>query len=191
MLRIFFSRPLDESETADWTTGEERSRARTFGSERRRREWLTWRTLVRRELGRSVRIAYDGAGAPVLPDGEASLSVAHCEGSVVVCLADRRCAVDVEVLARDFSRAAMRCMTPGERMLADDPHWPALVWCAKETLYKYAGRRELDLLGDLRIERVDPAADFRSGTLVGRIGGGEALTLRFLLLDTLVIVFLS
>ncbi len=182
---------MDESETAAWTTDEERARARTFRPERRCREWLTWRMLVRRELGRGVRIAYDSAGAPVLPDGEASLGVSHCEGCVVVCLADRPCAVDVEVLTRDFSRAASKYMTSDERMLADDPHWPAVVWCAKETLYKYAGRRELDLLRDLRIERVDPAADFRSGTLVGRIGDGGALTLHFLMLAGRAVVFLS
>ncbi len=182
---------MDESETAAWTTDEERARARTFRPGRRCREWLTWRMLVRRELGRGVRIAYDSAGAPVLPDGEASLGVSHCEGSVVVCLADRPCAVDVEVLTRDFSRAASKYMTSDERMLADDPHWPAVVWCAKETLYKYAGRRELDLLRDLRIERVDPAADFRSGTLVGRIGDGGALTLHFLMLAGRAVVFLS
>ena len=72
-------------------------------------------------------------------------------------------------------------------MLSDDSHWLAVAWCAKETLYKYAGRRELDLLLDLRIEEVD----FRTATLVGRICGGIPLTLRFLLLADRVVVYLS
>lgn len=113
------------------------------------------------------------------------LAVSHCEGSIAVALADAPCAVDVESLDRDFGRVAPRYMTCDERALSDDARWPAIVWCAKETLYKFAGRRELNLLRDLRIESVDSA----TATLVGRICGSESVTLRFLVFAGRAIVY--
>ena len=47
------------------------------------------------------------------------------------------------------------------------------MWCAKETLYKYARRRELDLLRDLRVLSLDAEA----GRIVGSIAGGAPLSL--------------
>ena len=69
-----------------------------------------------------------------------------------------RCAVDIEPETRNFSRAVSRYLTPEEKSLSGDPFWPGIVWCAKEALYKYSGRRELDFRRDLRVEQVDLAA---------------------------------
>ena len=77
-------------------------------------------------------------------------------------------------------------MTPEEQALADDPLLPAAVWCAKETLYKYAGRRELDLLRDLRITEADLAA----GCLAGRIAGGAPVAMRLLCRDGYLATFI-
>lgn len=194
MFRLFLSRFLSDAETAPWTTPEEREYARTLGSDRRRCEWLSWRAIVRRELVaatgcavQEVRIVYDEVGAPVVENSPVHAAVSHCKGSVAVALSDAPCAVDIESLGRDFGRVASRYMTHAEAALCGDPHWPAVIWCAKECLYKYAERRALDLLHGLRIERVD----FGAGTLVGRIGDGAPLLLRFFFLAGRVVVYLS
>lgn len=187
MFRLLLTRPLSEPEINAWTTLSEREQASGFELVRRS-EWLSWRGIVRRELGLpQLRFAYSDCGAPSIEGSALHLSVSHCEDSVAVALSEGPCAVDVEPLARDFGRVAARYLSAGERILSDDPLWPAVVWCAKETLYKFAGRRGVDWLRDLRIEQVD----FPDGRLVGRIGSGEALTLRFLLLAGRVVVFLS
>ena len=199
MFRLFLSRPLSLADAAPWATPDELAAAAAFPPARQS-EWLSWRAVVRRELCRQlgcrpddVAIGYNDVGAPaveLLWDGAVRgvhVAVSHCKGSIAVGLSDAPCAVDVESLDRNFGRVASRCMTPAEQTLSDDPRWPAVVWSAKETLYKYAGRRELDLLGDLRIEQ----ADFAAGRLVGRIRGGEALQLHFLFFAGRVIVFLA
>lgn len=183
---LIIEAPWPEGEAAAWATAEERAAAAAFGSERRRREYLTWRALVRRELGRDVRVAYDAVGAPVLENRPEYLSVSHCDGRVAVCLSLRRCAVDIEPVTRNFGRVLSRYMTPEEQALADDPLLPAAVWCAKETLYKYAGRRELDLLRDLRITEADLAA----GCLAGRIAGGAPVAMRLLCRDGYLAIFI-
>ena len=92
---------------------------------------------------------------------------------IAVCISPKRCAVDIEPASRDFSRAESRYTTPSERALSDDPLWPGIVWCAKEALYKYSGRRELDFRKDLRIG----SADLAAGRLTGRIENGEPVEL--------------
>lgn len=162
--------PLDEAERS--ASPDDLAAAREFPPARRR-EFLAWRAVVRREVGADAAIAYDAVGAPVITNYPICLSVSHGVGRVAVALSDARCAVDIEPAGRDFGRAVSRYMTAGERALSDDPLWPGIVWCAKEALYKYAGRRELVLLRDLRIEDADLAA----GRLTGRIAGGEPVEL--------------
>ena len=183
---LFIETPWPEYGAAAWATPDERAAAAAFGSERRRREYLTWRAIVRRELGRDVRIAYDAVGAPVLVGRGEHLSVSHCDGRVAVCISARRCAVDIEPVTRSFGRVRSRYMTSEEQALADDPLLPAAVWCAKETLYKYAGRRELDLLRDLRITEADLAA----GRLAGRIAGGAPVAMTLLCREGYLATFL-
>ncbi len=193
MFRLFLSAPLSDADAASWATADELAQAAAFAPERRR-EWLSWRALVRREAaaatGRAaqeVRIPYDDFGAPLIEGSPLCLSVSHCEGCISVALSEFPCAVDVESLARDFGRVASRYMTPAEAALCDDPRWPAVVWSAKETLYKYAGRRELDLSEDLRVEQLD----WPAGTLVGRIGGGIPQPMRFFFVAGRVVVYRS
>ena len=171
--RLLVEPPMGADEAARWTTPEERAEAAAFGSERRRAEFLGWRAIVRRELGMQVRIGYDAAGAPVLTGSDCCISVAHCADRIAVCISPKRCAVDIEPASRDFSRAESRYTTPSERALSDDPLLPGIVWCAKEALYKYSGRRELDFRKDLRIG----SADLAAGRLTGRIGNGEPVEL--------------
>lgn len=82
---LWTSPPLTAEESARWTTSEERAAAAGFVSERRRAEFLTWRAVVRRELGDDVGIAYDALGAPVLTNRAVHISVAHCAGRIAVC----------------------------------------------------------------------------------------------------------
>ena len=173
---LFIEPPMTEAEAAGRVTPAELAAAQEFLRESRRREFLTWRAVVRRELGDGVQLAYDDVGAPVVVGAEVRIGVSHCAGRVAVCISDAPCAVDIESESRNFSRAVPRYMSPEEQALSDAPLLPAVVWCAKETLYKYAGRPGLDLLRDLHID----AVDFGAGTIVGRIRDGEPVGLSLL-----------
>ena len=85
---------------------------------------------------------------------------------------------------RRFPRAAAHFLTPAEAALGDDPRVAGVVWCAKETLYKLARRRGIDLLRDLAIERID----FAAGEVVGRVRGGEPIPMRLELREGLIVV---
>ena len=73
---LFIEPPMTEAEAAARVTPGERAAAQEFLRERRRREFLTWRAVVRRELGDDVSIAYDEAGAPVIRGREVHIGCA-------------------------------------------------------------------------------------------------------------------
>ena len=170
MRRLFVEEPLPLAEAAAWATPEELTAAAGFAPARAR-EYLAWRAIVRREVGRDARIGYDAVGAPVLENYPYRLAVSHGAGRVAVGISDARCAVDIERTDRNFSRILSRYLTPEEQQLSTHPHFPAVAWSAKETLYKYAGRREVDLLRDLHIEGIAFPASEAGGPATGE---GEA-----------------
>lgn len=129
--------------------------AMRFQNEKRRREHLAWRRIVRRELGAGVHIDYNDVGAPVVDVEDRWISVAHGGESVAVAIADKPVGVDIECLDRDFDRVAPRYMTEGELALSQDARWACFVWCAKEAMYKLYGRRGVELRGELRVDSFD------------------------------------
>ena len=129
--------------------------AMRFQNEKRRREHLAWRRIVRRELGAKVHIDYNDVGAPIVDTADRWISVAHGGESVAVAIADNPVGVDIEGLSRDFDRVAPRYMTEEETALSEDRRWACFVWCAKEAMYKLYGRRGVELRGELRVDSFD------------------------------------
>ncbi len=128
----------------------------SFGSERRRREALAWRAIVRRELGREVTISYDEYGAPIVSTPNVYIGVSHCRDLVAVVISDAPCAVDIEERGRNFEGVSERYMTPQERVLSADRDWPAKVWCIKEALYKLYRRGNLEIKNDISVVSYSP-----------------------------------
>ena len=139
--------------------------ASRFQNDKRRREHLAWRRVVRNELGRGVTIDYNEVGAPTVDSPNTYISVAHGGESVAVAIADEPVGVDIESLDRNYARIKSRFMTPAEESLSTMEEWPAVVWTAKEAIYKLYGKREVDLTEDIHIT----AFDTRSMTLTAEV----------------------
>ena len=217
MKRLIVEPPLAFDEAAEWATDDERAIAGGFAPARAR-EYLAWRAVVRREIGRNAAIAYNAAGAPMLTNYPLHLSVSHCRGGaadcrkpsdgsgrVAVTISDAPCAVDIEPITRNFRRAMPRYLSPAEQQLSDNPLFPAVAWCAKETLFKYAASttgRSLDLLRDLHIDRVQfsestphdtPCGipeNIPCGTLFAHILNEKPIALRFYEYESFAVVCL-
>lgn len=129
--------------------------ASRFQNDSRRREHLAWRRVVRSELGRGVVIDYNEVGAPVVDTPNTHISVAHGGESVAVAIANEPVGVDIEALDRNYERIKSRFMSPTEETLSAMEAWPAMVWTAKEAIYKLYGKREVDLTEDIRITAFD------------------------------------
>ena len=153
--RLLIERPLSEAELLALSGEAERCMVAGFATEARRREAMMWRYIIRRELGADVQISYDDNGAPRLDNRDEHIGVAHSADFVAVIISPERCAVDIERLDRNFERVAARYIRPEEQALSRDERLPAVLWCAKETLYKFSGERGLDFLRDVKVLDVD------------------------------------
>ena len=173
----------DESvQLSEWVTAEELTTADSFAPQRRR-EYLTWRAVVRQELGRDVSISYARNGAPTVGCG-LHIGVSHSRNLVAVCIGEQPCAVDTEPLGRNFENVRQRYMSGYESALSDDPRLSAAVWCAKETLYKLGGHEGCDFLRDIRITSVD----FDKDAICGTIYGGNEIRLAISYMDDNIVV---
>ena len=149
-----------------------------FTSPSRRAERLAWRRVLRR-LSPDAVVEYEPSGAPRLKNSPYTyISVSHCRDLVAVVLSCAKCGVDVERVDRDFARVAERYMTAAERALCSKEWWAAAVWCAKECLYKMAGREGTDFKRAIIIESVDPS----TSQILCR-AYGEPMTLHYAMPD--------
>ena len=168
---------IDEEETplASLCTAAEQQEAAAFAAPRRRLEYLAWHALLHALLPKA-HAAHDPEGGPVLvfpspqentpagmPEEFAPLrhiGVSHSHGYAAVILSSQPCAVDIEPADTDFSRAARRFISPQEQALQPcalpEVLFPALVWCAKEAVYKWVRISGLSLLHDIRITEIHP-----------------------------------
>ena len=149
-----------------------------FTSPSRRAERLAWRRVLRR-LSPDAEVEYEPSGAPRLKNSPYTYtSVSHCRDVVAVVLSCAKCGVDVERVDRDFARVAERYMTAAERALCSAEWWAAAVWCAKECLYKMAGREGADFKRDIVVESVDTS----TSQILCR-AYGEPITLHYAMPD--------
>ncbi len=128
-----------------------------INSPTRRAQSQAWRVAAREMLGGGIRFTYNAVGAPEIEDSLLRISVSHTSTLAVVAASSGPCGVDIERLDRNFQHVASRYISPSEEALpaSSHPHFRAAIWCAKEAVYKYLGRREIDFVNDITIERVD------------------------------------
>lgn len=192
MRRIDFDRgyivvaPVDSTaEQSPLLTKEDHTHLATLTSPTRRAQWCTWRSIVRAELGAEVSLRYNSMGAPLLEQAVgkvAYISVSHSAEWVAVMFSTTRCGVDIESHQRNFSKVATRYITPEEReTFAEEigPHFEAIVWSAKEAMYKYALTPGVDFTGDLLIVGHDSGRK----TLRANLNGFPIPDTRYLFLE--------
>ena len=139
---------------------------------------LAWRALLREMLSpTTAEVSYLPSGKPQIRNSQYQhISVSHSRDYVAVALSQDPCGVDVERIDRNFEHVKSRYMTVAESQLSADRRWAAVVWCAKEALYKYAGREGLDFLRDIVILSVQQQG--KSWSLVAEMLGTENVELR-------------
>lgn len=132
----------------------------------RRSEWVAWRSVLRENAerwgvgSRALKVAYAATGEPIFEGLEGSLSVSHCRGYVALARSrEGRCGIDIERLDRKFETVENKYINATERQFAESvgqPDFRAVIWCAKEAVYKYLGREGVDFRRDIQVVDFDP-----------------------------------
>jgi 4'-phosphopantetheinyl transferase len=119
----------------------------------RRIEWLGVRALVYEllkkqnlhfdKLKKEKWLIKDECGKPQLDYQYGHISLAHCKGIAVAILhTDRPCGIDIEQINPKIQRVTPRICVENElKWAGEDLDRLTTLWCGKEALYKYYGKK--------------------------------------------------
>ena len=144
---------------------------------KRRTEWLTGRWLVR-VLVERMHLKFSGIwtdeyNKPHLTADNATISISHAEPYVVAILNTKEfCGIDVEKLRDKLKPLSKKFLNEEELEMANnDLTNLAILWGAKEALYKLHGKKSLIFKENLKIEGLDISRGDRS--FIGKINIDE------------------
>lgn len=139
---------------------------------KRRLEWLAARCLIR-EFGHIGLVLYHPTRRPFLAHSRSHLSISHSYPYVAVIISHNfYVGIDIESFERSFIQVADKYLSSNEKKWLDQSNNKklALIWSAKEALYKLPGMEGLGGI-DMDIKPFDNSTE--RGTLKAsiRIGG--------------------
>ena len=128
-----------------------------FRNDRRRKEWITVRILLREMTGRDLEISYYESGRPYINGSNKNISITHTIGYVGIRIASHPVAIDMEYMSDRVLHLIPKFVTEGEMRYirrGDEVRSALIMWSAKETLYKIFDKSELTF-SDLTVEDLD------------------------------------
>lgn len=139
----------------------------------RRLHWLSSRLLLRILLGNPsdfIHLESDERGRPVIHNFPVKISISHsAELSALLLSSEFEAGIDIEKIDPKIERIQNKFLRDDElRFISNNNRLEQLYiyWCAKETMYKLHGRKQLDFREHLFIEPFSPAD---SGIIRGAI----------------------
>lgn len=160
----------------------------------KRLEFLAGRALIKALLKqwdiRYDRLEKDSFGKPFLSGSSVHISLSHSYPHVAAVVnKEKNVGIDLEQPKDKLLRIAHRILAPDELQDAgDNVTKHCIYWCAKETLIKIYGKKDLIFSSNLRIS---PFPMGPSGHLVGRIVANDQETtipLQYTVFDNFVVV---
>jgi 4'-phosphopantetheinyl transferase len=120
----------------------------SFVAEVRKKQWLAYRILIRELLKpEDFPVVYDESGKPYLAGSEYHISVSHTEDLAGVIISKNgRVGIDLEMIRLRVAKVRHKFMNDDELASLQsgrELEQMTLVWCAKEALYKFCGKRQL------------------------------------------------
>jgi len=129
-------------------------------AEKRKREWLTIRVLLKELLGDEKQILYNSVGKPYLSDNSFHISISHTKGYAALMInKEREVAIDIEKISSRVENIRKRFMNEEEEKViskSNEVIHLLLHWSAKESLFKRLGIKNIDFKTDLRIKQFEP-----------------------------------
>ena len=148
----------------------EQIRLEGFGSMARKKEFVTTRVLLQKLLGDGIFIENNEHGKPLLINSDFDISISHSKDYVgVIVGVNHDLALDIEYLSDRVYRITKRFMSEDERLSISEKDKQLHIyqhWCAKECLIKLYGKKDVLLVGELKIHPFQPDQSTFSGEVV-------------------------
>jgi phosphopantetheinyl transferase len=127
-----------------------------FVAESRKKQWLAYRLLIRGLFGpHEFPVEYDDSGKPFLAGSGFHISVTHTDDLAAVIISrNAKVGIDIEKVRSRIEKVKDKFLSDEElSMILKERELEhlTLAWCAKESLYKLYGKRNLDFRENIRI----------------------------------------
>ena len=135
-------------------------------SEKRKKEYLAIHAVLHQVFGAESFLHHHPNGQPFLNNHTDYISISHTHRFVVVLThPQKRVGVDIECLERNFSAVERKALSKSEISFIDQKQRSlhlAILWSAKEALYKCISQEGVDFAQQMQIEPFIPQ---KSGTI--------------------------
>ncbi len=128
---------------------------KTYKNEKRQREFLLARVLLKLYLGAHCEIEYLESGKPVLKDGVGHISISH--SASFLCLAysrEKQIGADIERWSPNALHVAPKFLFDDEMIFLEvaQEKMATMLWSAKEAVFKLEGRA-FDTISQIHLEQ--------------------------------------
>ena len=128
--------------------------ANTTTNTKRQRELIAVRVLLYCALNKSIPIVYDQHRKPHLADNSYHIGISHTSQWVAIILhPTKHVGIDIETIMPRVGKVRAKFLSDIENqsVLPNDYTTLTTYWCAKETAYKWYGKKEVDFATHLKI----------------------------------------
>ncbi len=148
--------PEDLKSRLQWSE-EDIKRFQSHADGERSKHWLYSRVLLREMLNTSsfIELGADEFGKPFLANFLQKVSISHSGDMVAVMLSKQDCGMDIQIMKPNIERVAHKFINEAEwQSINTDTRFEQmyLVWCCKEALYKYYGKKNLAFKENLSLK---------------------------------------
>lgn len=134
-----------------------------YSNEKRIREQLTSHLLLKELSGKTKEITHLPNGAPQIEGDDRFISISHSRKSIAVAISNKPIGIDIEEINRKQYELHKRFTTPSEQKWIEEnsnPHQKqliaAIIWSAKEAIYKLANTEGLLFESEIEITPFSP-----------------------------------
>lgn len=128
-------------------------------SEKRKKEFLIARILLKQMFGQTIAVSYDAFGAPFIEGSDWNISITHSGCFVAVARSKQALGIDVELISEKLERTKHKYSSDKELSQIDPSQnlfHLTLSWSAKESVYKLVGSEALIFDTQMKIQAFTP-----------------------------------
>ena len=123
-----------------------------FKSTKRQVEFICTRLLLKK-INPKLNISYNQFGAPTINNNQ-NISISHSNKYVAIIISKNKVGIDIEKISNKPLKVIQKFISKNDNVKADQKE-ASLAWCAKETLFKYYMKGEIDFKKNINIKEID------------------------------------
>tara|TARA_B110001454_G_scaffold160262_1_gene149669 strand:- start:120 stop:701 length:582 start_codon:yes stop_codon:yes gene_type:complete len=130
------------------TTHFQNQKIKKFNSKKRQLEFLCTRLLLQK-INKDLEITYNKYGAPELNNNQ-FISISHTRKLIAIVISNKKVGVDIELISEKALKIKSKFLSEND-MLELNQEESTLAWCAKESIYKWYQKSDINFKEDIKI----------------------------------------